>query len=46
MANMNRTQAFQQLKRNKKRLKHGDKKALQQSKQALHVIMATEGEEG
>lgn len=40
---MNRTQAFQTLKRNKKRIKHGDKKALQQYKQALNVIMMTEG---
>jgi len=43
---MNRTQAFQSLKRNKKRLKHGDKKALQQYKQALNVITTTEGERG
>lgn len=39
---MNRTQAFQSLKRNKKRLKHGDKKALHEIKEALRVLASTE----
>jgi len=43
---MNRTQAFQTLKRAKKRLKHGDKKAMQQYDRAMKVVVMTEGEEG